>query len=116
SQMHYAMCLRYIATGWTFDLKRRYLDWYETTKDLEGGNSLQGYLRNIVAGTLDYYTPEDRKQLILAWKARPHATRVVLTASQPDQVKDFDQVVAKLLADIEQQSATGGQELLSLAI
>jgi putative heme-binding domain-containing protein len=115
-QMHYAMCLRYAKEGWTFEFKKKYLDWYETTKEIEGGNSLQGYLRNIVTGTLDYYTPEDRKQLILAWKERPHATRVVLSASEPHHVKDFEQVVAKLLADIEQQSAAGSSEMLALAV
>jgi len=115
-QIHYAMCLRYLKEGWTFDLKKRYLDWYETTRDLEGGNSLHGYLRNIVTGTLEVYSPEERKQLILAWKERPHATRVVLAASQPDQVQDFEQVVAKLLVEIEQQPASGGQEMLSLAV
>ncbi|HEY3965711.1 MAG TPA: HEAT repeat domain-containing protein [Planctomycetaceae bacterium] len=115
-QIHYAMCLRYAKEGWTFDLKKSYLDWYETTKELEGGNSLQGYLRNIVTGTLDYYTPEDRKQFILAWKERPHATRVVISASQPEHVKDFDQVVVMLLADLDQQPAGGGSEMLALAV
>ena len=115
-QIHYALCLRYLRDGWTFDLKKRYLDWYETTRDLEGGNSLQGYLRNIVTGTLEVYTPEERKELILAWKARPHATRVVLSASQPDQVRDFEQVVASLLADVERDPGAGGNEMLSLTI
>ncbi len=115
-QIHYALCLRYLKEGWTFDLKKRYLDWYETTKDLEGGNSLQGYLKNIVTGTLEIYTPEERKELILAWKERPHATRVVLAASQPDQVRDFEQVVARLLTDVEQNPGAGGQEMLSLTI
>jgi putative membrane-bound dehydrogenase-like protein len=115
-QIHYALCLRYLKDGWTFDLKKRYLDWYETTKDLEGGNSLQGYLKNIVTGTLEIYTPEERKELILAWKERPHATRVVLSASQPDQVRDFEQVVTRLLTDVEKDPAAGGQEMLSLTI
>ncbi|MBS0263610.1 MAG: HEAT repeat domain-containing protein, partial [Planctomycetes bacterium] len=115
-QIHYAMCLRYAKQGWTSDLKKAYLDWYETTKDLEGGNSLQGYLRNIVTGTLEYFTPEERREFILAWKERPHATRVVLAASQPNQVQDFEQVVAKLLADIENRGSAGGGEMLALAV
>jgi putative membrane-bound dehydrogenase-like protein len=115
-QIHYALCLRYLKTGWTFELKKRYLDWYETTRDLEGGNSLQGYLQNIVTGTLENYTPEERKELILAWKERPHATRVVLSASQPDQVRDFEQVVSRLLADVERDPGAGGQEMFSLTV
>ncbi|HLJ11275.1 MAG TPA: HEAT repeat domain-containing protein, partial [Planctomycetaceae bacterium] len=114
-KIHYAMCLRFLKSGWTLDLKRRYLDWYETTRDMEGGNSLQGYLRNIVTGTLEYYTPQERKQLILAWKERPHSTRLLLSASQPEQVQDFEQVVAKLMAELEQPAA-GSHELLGLSI
>ncbi|MGE5190936.1 MAG: HEAT repeat domain-containing protein, partial [Deltaproteobacteria bacterium] len=115
-QIHYALCLRYVRDGWTFDLKRKYLDWYETTKDWEGGNSLQGYLRNIVSGTFDYYTPEERSQIILAWKERPHATRLILSASRPDQIQDFEKVIAKLMNDSEAKGADGEREMLSLTI
>jgi putative membrane-bound dehydrogenase-like protein len=115
-QIHYAMCLRYAKQGWTADLKKSYLEWYETTKDLEGGNSLQGYLRNIVTGTLEYFAPEDRKAFVLGWKERPHAARVVLSASQPIQVQDFEQVVARLLSEIENRPAAGGAEMLALAV
>jgi len=116
TQMHYALCLRFVNTGWNLDLKQRYLDWYETTRDIEGGNSLQGYLRNIVSGTLEYYTPEERKELILAWKERPHATRVILSASQPEQVQDFEEVIARLIADSEKAGSEGGSVMLLLTI
>jgi putative membrane-bound dehydrogenase-like protein len=115
-RMHYALCLRYLKVGWTNDLKRSYLDWYEKTGDLEGGNSLQGYLRNIVAGTLDHFTPAERKQFILAWKERPHAARVIISASQPDQVQDFEQVIAQLMADSERKGADSEKEMLGLTI
>jgi hypothetical protein len=115
-RMHYALCLRYLNVGWTNDLKRSYLDWYDKTGDLEGGNSLQGYLRNIVAGTLDQFTPAERKQFILAWKERPHAARVIISASQPDQVQDFEQVIAHLMADSERKGADSEKEMLGLTI
>lgn len=115
-ETHYALCLRYVRDGWTADDKRRLLAWYETTRDWEGGNSLQGFLRNIVTGCLERFTPDDRKSFILAWKDRPHAVRLLLSASQPAQVQDFDQVIATLLADIEQQPAGGGQELAALTV
>jgi putative membrane-bound dehydrogenase-like protein len=115
-QIHYGLCLRYVRDGWTLDLKKRYLDWYEKTKDLEGGNSLQGYLRNIVSGTLEYYTPAERREFILAWKERLHATRLILSASEPDQIQDFEQVIAKLMTDSEAKGAEGEKEMLSLTI
>lgn len=103
TKMHFALCLRYAKTGWTAEAKRRLLNWYDSTRDLEGGHSLQGYLRNIVGGTLDYYSPEDRAAFLADWKKLPHAAKLILTQSQPEQIKDFDQVVNKLLIDVEQE-------------
>src|SRR5207253_6502050 len=68
------------------------------------------------SGTLENYTPEDRKQLILAWKEQPHATRLILSASQPEQIQDFEQVIAKLMTDSEVKGAEREKEILSLTI
>jgi putative membrane-bound dehydrogenase-like protein len=115
TQTHYALCLRYLRDGWTFDDKQKLLDWYESTRDWEGGNSLQGFLRNIVSGCLDRFTPEDRRTFVLAWKERPHATRLILSASQPQQVQGFDQVISTVLAEIEKQPGAG-QEMAALTV
>ncbi|MFO1020534.1 MAG: HEAT repeat domain-containing protein [Planctomycetales bacterium] len=115
--LHYALCLRYLKTGWDFTLKRELLDWYETTREWEGGNSLQGYVRNIVAGSAERFTPDDRKTLLTSWQSRPFATRMLLGISTPDNVKDFDQVVDKLLKDVESMPGHAQlQELVSLTI
>ncbi|MGQ0637537.1 MAG: DUF7133 domain-containing protein [Planctomycetaceae bacterium] len=115
-QIHYAMCLRYVTEGWTDELKQQILDWYESTRELEGGNSLQGYIRNIVSGCLERFSAADRSKFLLAWRERPHAAKLVLSVSQPDQVDDFHGVIGKLLVDLEGQSLTGGQELFALTI
>lgn len=115
-QTHYALCLRYVRDGWSSDDKRRLLTWYETTRDWEGGNSLQGFLRNIVTGCLERFTPADRRSFILSWKEHPHAARLLLSASQPAQVENFDEVISTLLAEIEQQPSGGGQELAALTV
>ena len=70
-----ALCLRHFKQGWTPELKERVLDWYETTHDWEGGNSLQGYLRNIVGAWLEHFSPAERKHMLETWTRRPFATR-----------------------------------------
>lgn len=116
AKIHLALCLRYVNDGWTFDLKRQYLDWYESTRPMEGGNSLHGYMRNIVAAGLDRFTPEERRHFILQWKERPLSARLLISASEPAQVKDFEQTISQLIADIESQPVGGAQELLSLTV
>lgn len=116
TETHYALCARYVRDGWTQEDKRRLLSWYETTRDWEGGNSLQGYLRNILTGCLERFTPEDRRMFILAWKERPHAARLVLSASSPEQVQNFDQVITSVLAEIEKEPAGGGRDMAAITI
>ncbi|MDB5338175.1 MAG: hypothetical protein JWN70_3794 [Planctomycetaceae bacterium] len=116
SQIHYALCLRYAKDGWTDMDKRRLLDWYDSTREMEGGHSLQGYLRNIVGGTLDYYTPEDRAAYLNDWKEWPHAAKLILSQSQPDQIKDFDTVISKLLLEVEMAEDNGVQEIATATI
>ncbi|MES2791668.1 MAG: HEAT repeat domain-containing protein, partial [Planctomycetota bacterium] len=116
SQIHYALCLRYAKEGWTPDAKQRLLKWYESTRELEGGHSLQGYLRNIVGGTLDYFTPEDRAAYLTEWKQWPHAAKLILSQSQPDQIKDFDAIVNKLLQDVETTPGPAVQEIATATI
>jgi putative membrane-bound dehydrogenase-like protein len=115
-ETHYALCLRYVRTGWKGEDKRRLLAWYETTRDWEGGNSLQGFLRNIVTGCLEQFTPEERRQFILDWKERPHGARLILAASRPEEVQDFENLITTLLAEFESQPAGGGKELAALTV
>lgn len=115
--LHYALCLRYMKSGWDFHNRLQLLNWYETTKDWEGGNSLQGYVRNVVSGICEGLSPEDRKEMLTQWQQRPHATRLLLSISTPENVQDFDQVVGKLLTDVEQMPGHASlQELVSLTI
>lgn len=116
SQIHYAMCLRYVRDGWTSELKTRLLNWFEATRKLEGGHSLQGYIRNIVAGTLDQFSPEERAAVIVDWKHRPHSARLFLTLSQPEQVQNFDQLVGELLTAIEKEADPALDEMVSATI
>ncbi len=116
SQIHYALCVRYAKEGWTPEAKRRLMEWYNSTRELEGGNSLQGYLRNIVGGALDNFTPEDRASFLADWKQWPHAAKLILSQSQPDQIKDFDAIVNKLLLDVEMAEGADVQEIATATI
>ncbi|MCH7988209.1 MAG: hypothetical protein IID46_03555, partial [Planctomycetes bacterium] len=116
-QMFYALTLRYVKSGWTFDLKRRLLDWFETTQRWEGGNSMQPYLANIVGGSLERFTPEERKQLLVSWAARPYASGLIIRNSEPEQIADFDQVINGILSDSKNNaSPTGREQLITQSI
>ncbi|MEX1228757.1 MAG: HEAT repeat domain-containing protein [Planctomycetaceae bacterium] len=116
-QIHLALTLRYLNTGWDFDLKRRYLAWYNSTRGWEGGNSFVPYLANIVGAGLERYSPEERKQLLLTWADHPFAAGLILQNSQPEQIADFENVMTTLLDDSQNSEAKPGrEEVVSVAI
>lgn len=96
-QIHYALVLRYLKTGWSADLKTRLLAWYEGTQSWEGGHSLTPYLANIVGATLEVFTPDERKQYLVNWAKHPFTAGLIIRNSQPEQVTDFETVVGEIL-------------------
>ncbi len=100
-QIEIALYLSYVNSGWTLDNKSKYLDWYETTRDWDGGNSFKGYLRNIVGSRVAKFSPEDRRELLADWAKRPFASQLLLASSSPSDIANFDQVMAGMIAWFE---------------
>ncbi len=116
-QMHYALALRYLNRDWSFELNRRILDWYEETQDWEAGANLRPDLASIVAGSLHRFRPEEYKQLLLTWRERPFAARLLLDRAGPEQVSDFMKVMERLLDEFSEQSNLDRrEELIGLVI
>ncbi len=114
-QMHYALVLRYLKTGWTTDHKQRLLAWYEGTRDWEGGHSLTPYLANIVGATLEVFTPDERKQFLESWPKHPYAAGLIVRNSTPEQVTDYERVVGGILEGADSGPQKGREELIAVA-
>ncbi|QDU78764.1 Cytochrome c [Polystyrenella longa] len=116
TQIRLAMFLSYKRNGWTPDLQRQYLSWYEGTRSWEGGNSFVPYLANIVSSGISKYSPEDRKALLLEGVSRPFASSLILNTSKPEEIADFESVVTTILSDAEQSKGAGSEELVNVLI
>jgi putative heme-binding domain-containing protein len=115
--IHYAMCLAYQKTGWDTPLALRLLDWYESTRDWEGGHSFREYVEQFVATAIGHGSADDRRNILLDWKKRPLATALVLRESRPDQVAGFEEVMGAILSGIDQEpEAVTSQPLTSMVI
>jgi len=115
-QLHYALTLRYLNAGWNFDLKRRLMDWYEGTPVWEGGNSLTGYVRNVVSATSEKFTPEDRGYFVRQWRRHPAGAALIIRVSKPEQIADFERIIAELLEDAGHKVDPGEEDLITAAI
>ncbi len=63
--IHYARCLVACEKGWTGQLRRRYLKWFDVSADWDGGHSYRGYLMNFLRDFLRR-VPEEEKLALVA--------------------------------------------------
>jgi putative heme-binding domain-containing protein len=115
-ELHYALTLRYLNAGWSFDLKRRLMTWYEGTRSWEGGASLTGYVSNIVGATTEKFTPEERNYFVRHWRQHPAGAALIVRVSQPDQISNFEKIIADLLEEAGRQALPGEEDLITAAM
>ena len=58
-QIHYALVLKDLETGWTTDLRRAYYHWFNDAAAHRGGMSFGGFLNNIRKESLESLTEEE---------------------------------------------------------
>ncbi|MCC9655135.1 c-type cytochrome [Rhodopirellula halodulae] len=88
SQIHYAMALRAAKEGWSQDLRRDYLAWFNEMKTARGGMSFGGFLDNIKKVTVDALSDED-KQSLADVLAKPKSTAEVAAGPPREFVKEW---------------------------
>jgi putative membrane-bound dehydrogenase-like protein len=115
-QLHYALTLRYLDKGWNSDLKRRLMDWFEGTPTWEGGNSLTGYVRNVIGAISPKFTPQERRDFVRQWRTHPAGAALIVRLSQPEEIADFDQVMTALLQESASPATAGQEEIIQAAI
>ncbi len=70
-QIHYAYCLRAVESGWTAELKKRFLGWFERSRGWTGGNSFRGYLDAIFATFQGRTTNEEMVEMVKSGSVGP---------------------------------------------
>ncbi len=73
-QMEYARSLRVVKAGWTPDLRKRYLSWFNRAAGYRGGSSLAGFLKNMKADALKNVGEEEKADLASILEAAPAST------------------------------------------
>jgi len=70
-QIHYAISLRSLATGWTLDQRRTYFDWFVSATSNRGGMSFDGFLKNIREEAIATLSESDKVALAETLAAVP---------------------------------------------
>jgi hypothetical protein len=66
-QVHYAFCLRYLDAGWTPELRRQYVEWFEGKHRWEGGFSFSMYIQGLLADVAAKLPLEERRAIVREW-------------------------------------------------
>lgn len=81
-QIHYFYCLRLLHQGWTADQRKQLLNWFEGTKNWQGGYSFRPFLENILRDFSPALTSEDTAWLLEHVVTKPHTSATVLRNSR----------------------------------
>ncbi len=118
-QIHYALALKDLETGWTIDQRRAYFDWFNRAAAHRGGMSFGGFLQNIRNEAIETLTDEERKQLEDVLNAKPPEPIDPLAALEPRPVVKkwtVDELVPLADAKLSHRDYGRGRELFATAV
>jgi putative heme-binding domain-containing protein len=70
-QVAFAYNLRPIGTGWTFELRKEYFEWYKVAANYRGGHSLVGYIKNMKTEAIAHLNWIEKALLSSVINAKP---------------------------------------------
>jgi len=65
-QMHYALALHSLKTGWTLDERKRYFKWFSNARGFRGGASFNGFINNVRSAAIGRLGADEKKALLAA--------------------------------------------------
>src|SRR4029077_2216142 len=82
-QIAHVRNLRNLKTGWTLDQRKEYFTWFIKSASYKGGNSLEGFFRNMKNDSVATLTPEETEVLQAILDAQPAAQSVAIAPPRP---------------------------------
>jgi putative heme-binding domain-containing protein len=93
-QIAYASDLRVLDNGWTPELRKRYLSWFQKAAGYHGGNSVPGFMRNIRVDATAHLSASEKAEYASLLDVKPPTGPLVAAASRPfKQTWTLDELV-----------------------
>ena len=114
-QLHYALCLRELKTGWSLEEREQYFNWFVQAAVHRGGHSFDGFLRNIRNEAIAKLTPMEKKALSETLKKAPTPTDPVAILETRKFVKKWtvDELVPSVEASKSGRNFDRGREMFA---
>ncbi|MEQ8789914.1 MAG: c-type cytochrome [Pirellulaceae bacterium] len=116
-QIHYALALRALDSGWTLDQRRAYFEWFTAAAGHRGGASFGGFLNNIRQEAIERLSEKEKLALKATLDAKPKAVDPEAELKARPFVKkwEIDPLVAAVEGDSSQRDMTRGRQLFAAA-
>ena len=106
-QIDIGKSLRVLQSGWTPELRKAYLTWFQRASTFKGGNSMKGFMALIKKDAVAALPPQQRIKLRPIINAKPKETAVAMTPPRPF-VKAW--TVEELTPIVEEGLKEGGRD------
>ena len=100
-QLHYAICLSTLRSGWTLEQREEYYNWFVDAARFYGGRSFAGFLRNIKNRSRDTLDENTRQLLTAVLNQQPEVKDPYADLKARKFVKKWT------MADLEKDLETG---------
>jgi hypothetical protein len=116
-QIHYALVLKDLKTGWSRDQRQAYYQWFLDASSHRGGMSFEGFLKNIRDESVDTLTEEEKLdfQELLTAQPPPVDPLAELTARPLVQQWTVADLVPALDAELHHRNFEKGRQLFATA-
>jgi putative heme-binding domain-containing protein len=104
-QMDYARSLRVLKAGWTPEQRKEYFSWFVRAANYKGGNSFEGFMRNIKNDAIATLTEGEKTALKPILEAKPPDQTAIGPAKPRPFVKNWK--LDELVAPVEKGLAGG---------
>ncbi len=81
-EMQYALTLRHLKAGWNMDLRKEYFRWFVKAANYKGGNSFQGFVRNIKRDAVKHLSREQKVALRPILNATPPPKKLEIVTNR----------------------------------
>ncbi len=116
-QIHFALVLKDLATGWTTEERTAYFNWFHRAAAHRGGMSFEGFLTNIRDEAISTLTDEERTALASVLASKPRSVDPTEALAPRDFVRKWtvDELVSLVEVGQRGRSFERGRELFAAA-
>ena len=116
-QLHYALCLRALKSGWSLDSREEYYRWFLEAAALRGGHSFGGFIKNIRQESIDTLSADEAEALKELLAMTPEGSEPTVEAASRPFVREWqvEDLLPEVQAGLQHRNFENGRNMFVAA-